>query len=320
MRRPLVVFRAAAGPRLGYGHLVRAAALAKAMRVPLVLSLRGGSQARDVAHRFGAMLLDGPPAAVLGPGHARLLVTDDPSIRHARPWRRAAARSGVPVASVHDLGLAWCGADLTIDGSVVHPGTRRRGPALLGPRYAILAGQPRRWREPGRASVLIALGGGPRRRAARNLAAAIRRERPDVEVRIAGGLASAIPDAPAGEGVVWLGPRRGLSADLARATVAVVGGGVSVYEACRAGTPAVASAVVPAQRHTIRGLARKGAVVDGGSAANVGPAAAHVVRLLGDPSRRLRLADAARRLVDGRGAHRVARALHALARRHEAGR
>lgn len=319
-RRPSVVFRVAAGPRLGFGHLVRAAALARAMRVPFALSLRGGAGARAVARNLGAALIDDRASDVLATGRLRLLVIDDPSFPQASRWRRAAAVAGVAAASVTDLGLAWCDADLTIDGSIVHPFGRRRGDALLGPRFAILAGRASTWREPRRASVLIALGGGPRVRAARRLAAAIRRARPDVEVRVAAGLAPAARrPRTSRDGIVLLGARPGLTADLARATVAVVGGGVSAYDACRTGTPAVASAVVAAQRPTIRGLARCGVIVDGGSLARPDTTAARTVRLLGDAGRRARLTRAARTLVDGRGAARVARALHALARNYGAG-
>ena len=55
-----------------------------------------------------------------------------------------------------------------------------------------------------------------------------------------------------------------VSADaLATASVAVVAGGVTLYEACALGTPAVALAVVPAQRlTTARGLPRAGAAID----------------------------------------------------------
>ena len=47
--------------------------------------------------------------------------------------------------------------------------------------------------------------------------------------------------------------------------VAVVAGGVTLYEACALGTPAVGLAVVPEQRRAIPAFARRGAVIDAGS-------------------------------------------------------
>ena len=81
--------------------------------------------------------------------------------------------------------------------------------------------------------------------------------------------------------------------------------------------PVVAVAVVASQQPTVRALARCLAVVDGG---RLGPAGAErrvagqASRLLAAPAQQRRLAAAGRRLVDGRGAARVAAAIRSLAR------
>jgi hypothetical protein len=308
-----VLFRAAAGPRQGYGHLVRTTVLARALGVRPLVCVRGPAAATAAAARLGCRTIDGPARDVLIATCATLLVIDDPSAAQAAVWRRAAARLGVPVASVHDLGLAYVDADLTIDGSMVRPGPAPRGPSLLGPRFALVAERARRRRAPHSPSVLIALGGGPRARLAIAIARAIRRARPEARIRVAGGLSASTPvRLPAG--VRWLGPRRGLAGALARAAVAVVGGGVSLYEACCLGTPAVGVSVVAAQRPTVAGLAAAGAAVDGGSARHVSRVAGAAVALLADARRRARLSRAGRRLVDGRGPARVASALVRLER------
>lgn len=310
--RPRVIFRVAAGPRTGYGHLVRATVLARAMGVRATVSIRGGAQATQAAAGRGCRVVRGSASTVIRAARPDLLIIDDPSTIHASLWRRTAGRSGVPVASIHDIGLAYCGADLTIDGSVTRRGRRPRGPALLGPRYAILAPARRGARAAGRLSVLIALGGGPRRGAALTMALAIRRLSPNAEIRIAGGFGGRAPDALP-PGVTWLGPRQRLSEELARAAVVVVGGGVSLYEACCVGVPAVAVGVVPAQRPTIREVVARGAALDGGRASTAARSASQVARLLADGQLRSRLSAAGRRLVDGNGARRVARALGNLA-------
>jgi UDP-N-acetylglucosamine:LPS N-acetylglucosamine transferase len=119
--------------------------------------------------------------------------------------------------------------------------------------------------------------------------------------------------------VRWIPAPEGLASELRRAEVAVVAGGVTLYEAAALGTPSVALAVADAQQITIRGFALRGAAVDGGLAGDsrsIERAACTVASLLGDPARAARLGDAGARLVDGRGAFRVADAIRQLARRH----
>jgi spore coat polysaccharide biosynthesis predicted glycosyltransferase SpsG len=103
-----------------------------------------------------------------------------------------------------------------------------------------------------------------------------------------------------------------LARALARCAVAVVGGGVTVAEACALATPAVAVSVAPAQRRTIQTFARAGAVVDGGRVDAPQAArrvAATVAHLLNDARDVRQMTERARRLVDGLGASRVAAAL-----------
>jgi len=309
------VFRVAAGPRIGYGHLVRASVLGRAWAARPAVSLRGGAAARAAARSLGCRVLDESLLAAVRRLRPDLVVIDDPSPAEAAACCRAMRRAGVRVASVHDLGLGYCGADLTIDGSVVHPRGLPPGRALVGPRFAILREDDRRTRvRRTPRSVLVALGGGPRATAAERLALSIRRAHPAVAVRVAGGFGRG-GSRPAPGGITWIGPRKGLAGELARTDVAVVGGGVTLYEACRTGTPAVGVAVVPAQRPTITGFARLGAARDGGSIRDLPRALREVSRLIGSATLRTATATAGRAVVDGRGAVRVAEALAGLAGR-----
>ena len=113
---------------------------------------------------------------------------------------------------------------------------------------------------------------------------------------------------------------------LAGARVAIVGGGVGLYEVSCLGIPAVAVAVTPAQRVTIRAFVAHGAAVDGGSLGGrrdagggrlVGRLAGRLMRLLDDPRACARIGSRAQRLVDGRGGERVAGALRELAGRSD---
>ena len=314
-RRSTVAFRVAAGPRQGFGHLVRATVLARRLGVTSVVSPRGGAAAARIARSLGCRVVRGRPADVLRASGAGLLVLDDPVTHAARPWRLAAARAGVPVASLHDLGRGHVAADLTVDGSL----SRRRGTpraTLCGPAFCILDPRVRRSRRPGRRpQVVIALGGGPRATAGRRLARAIRRRRPDVTVHVAPGFVRPITGEQRRRVDGPMSPARLLD-ELARATVAITGGGVTLYEACAMGVPVVAVAVVAGQRPTVRAFVRRRLAVAGGEGGTMERrAASAVLRLLDDPRRRRSLSREGRRRFDGLGAVRVAAALRALMRR-----
>jgi spore coat polysaccharide biosynthesis predicted glycosyltransferase SpsG len=322
-----VLFRAAAGPRVGFGHLVRCGVLARALGGACAVSLRGSAAAAHAARRRGWQML--APSArstrALVTFAPTLLVIDDPSARHAAVWVRAARRHGIPVATIHDLGLGRAGADVTIDGSLQLP--RGIVPAdLQGPEFAILDPDLAGWRErrprrePNR--VLIALGGGAHvRTLGPLLAARIRRAAPDARVDLAGGLLAPRGGSPLPPGCRWLATPEGLAPALATAAAAVVAGGVTLYEACALGTPVVTLAVVPAQRRTTHAFAAAGAAIDASGPVR-GPAldraAAGVSYLLSHPRAAARLSRRARHLVDAGGTRRVTRHLLALASRDRA--
>jgi hypothetical protein len=303
---------------------MRCRALGAAMSVPVRVSVRGPAAARSVAARLGCVVA---PLRWSTRGEAvrpDLLIVDDPSRQAVARHVARARAAGVPVATLHDLGLGLCRADLSIDGTVAGSGASLRAD-LAGPEYAVLHPRVHRLRAhpPARQprQVLVALGGGRHvRRHGAALAAAICAAAPDVVVVVAAGFsAGPAPALPAR--CRWLRRSAPLVDAMARASVAVVSGGVTLYEACATGTPAVALAVVPAQRPTIRAFARTGAVIDAGGAWQpraIPRAAAAVVSLVGDEAGRAGRARRARALVDGRGGARVARHLFALVSRRTA--
>lgn len=306
-----VLFRVAAGPRLGFGHLVRCRSLARALGVPAVVSVRGSTQTRALAASLGWTVIDGAPGS-LAKARVPLIVVDDPSPAEEARWVRRARRLGARVVTIRDLGGRGQRPDLCINGSVTAR-PWRGATALRGPRFAILdpsvAEARLAGREPCANRVLIALGGGAHVCAlAAGLAHAIAERVPGVEIRIARGF-SQRRVGPALVGASWLTAPHGLARELAGAAVAVVAGGVTAYEACAIGVPAVALAVSPGQRRTIRAMARQGAVCDGGgpswdrtSSARV----AQAVEKLMHPATGRRQARTAMRLIDGDGAFRVA--------------
>ena len=317
------VVRVAAGPRVGYGHLMRARALAQHLAMQVSLSVRGGSAAARAARSMG-LRLSIDPAAI---ERADLIVVDDPSLKHGRPWIARARRAGIPTVSVHDW-VETHDADLVICGSIGVGDIQATGAVLNGPQFYLLDRRialalRKRWKpsavRPLR--VLVALGGGQHvRGVAQRLVQAIRRHTPDVSIVVAAGFSRG--RRPALPGARWLSARTGLAHALLDCDVAVVSGGVTLYEACALGTPAVGLAVVPAQQRAIGEFASRGAVIDAGITSDVAiaRAARKVAHLLGDERRRRATAARARQLVDGLGAQRAAEHIRTLlsrgARRH----
>ena len=314
-----VVFRVAAGPRRGFGHLVRCLSLARAIGVRPLFAVRGGRAVVEVALALGADVIDGRSGRALQKIQPDLVVVDDPVAATARKWIAAARRAGAVVVTVHDLGIGCAEGDIVLDGSVTRQARACRGAmALTGSRFAILdprlkAHARRRPKTASRAAVrnvLVALGGGPRRNTALSVARSIVAKDSRARVRIAGGFVSNDRPSPARENrVTWVPARRGLARELTRATVAVVGGGMSLYEAAAMGVPSVGLPVVAAQSPTVRAFARRGAAVAVPFRAPDHRTAAETVALLDDPHRRMVLARRSMQLVDGHGAARAAAAV-----------
>jgi UDP-2,4-diacetamido-2,4,6-trideoxy-beta-L-altropyranose hydrolase len=324
-RQPVrVLFHVAAGPRVGFGHLVRCRSLARALGARARVSVRGTAATRRAAATAGWSLASSSSRTALAVERPDVLVVDDPSPASAGAWVKAARRAGVPVATIHDLGLGHVASDLTIDGSVLTGRARPLAHGLRGPAHMILdprvLAHRRRRTRPQALRVLIALGGGVHvYRLAARIARAVAARVPGVRIRAAAGFASPQrrPALPRGR---WVSAPGGLSAELSKATVAIVAGGVTLYEACAMGVPAVAVAMTRAQRLTVRGIDRHGAAIDAGApptgGATIARVADAVAALVLDARQRRSLSAAGRRLVDGRGALRVARRVRALSRRH----
>ena len=318
-----VLFRVAAGPQIGFGHLVRAVSLSRVLGVTPVVALRGGRTARTTARRLGCSLIDAAPNAALLSRLPGVLVVDDPSAHAAQPWVRAARCRRIPVAGILDRGIGARDVDLVIDGSPRARASRRHpSRQLLGPRFMVLDPVFSRMRScrsggvtPG--SVAIALGGGVHAGYADEVAEILERALGVGRIHVAPGFAARQTRGGAGRH-----SGRAHARLLAHAEVALVGGGIGLYEACCLGIPTVAVAVTPAQRPTVRAFAQIGAVVDGGiltpgHATHLDASrrlAARVLQVLENSAARAHLGSRARRVVDGRGGFRVATAVRHLVR------
>ncbi len=86
------LYRVAAGPHIGFGHLVRAVSLSRTLGSPPVVSLRGGDRARATARRLGCLLTDRSADEALSYHMPLALVVDDPRASASGGWIRAARR------------------------------------------------------------------------------------------------------------------------------------------------------------------------------------------------------------------------------------
>jgi spore coat polysaccharide biosynthesis predicted glycosyltransferase SpsG len=301
-----VLFRVVAGPRVGFGHLVRCRSIARALNVEPIASVRGTRLTQHVARSMGWSLVEAAGAGALRRPGYELLVIDDPSGPDAAIWVRRARQLKIPVASVHDLGLGRVESDARFDASA---------DPILDP--SVLAARLRT-RRPAPFRVLIALGGGAHvRTLAARLADAIAARVPNVRVHAACGFTDDGRTRQLARGR-WIAAPDGLAEELSAATVVVTAGGVTLFEACALGVPAVALAVTEAQRLTVRAVARAGAAIDGGSppvdASAIARAADAAAALLTDARECRRMSAAGRRLVDARGVFRAVDRLRRLGR------
>jgi spore coat polysaccharide biosynthesis predicted glycosyltransferase SpsG len=322
-RHPFVLFAAAAGPELGFGHLVRCGVLADVLHAPRELALRGSATARLAALRLGWTVHQGQhlERALL----PDLIVVDEPSAAHRGRWVRLARLARIPVAVLCDGDSNRTDADVVIDGSfIARPD--HRGHRCAGPAWAVLSPTiPARRQRPllrDRDRVFVALGGGAHvARLGVAIARAIVTSAPQLRVDLASGFTGAT-GVPLPRGCRWVHAPSGLADHLGSAGTAVVAGGVTLYEACALGTPVVAVPVVEAQRPAIEAAVAAGAAVTvprGAPAASATAVAAAVRELFEHRGHAAARAAIAAALVDGAGAMRVAARLRHLVRTYSGG-
>jgi spore coat polysaccharide biosynthesis predicted glycosyltransferase SpsG len=329
LRRPVLWIRTAAGPSIGYGHLRRCLVLAglltDSIRVVFLTDPEDTNAAAQVAaagiecmpfHACGRqprIWAEGSPAGVL---------IDTRVEQGLRDLIVECRRRGVPVASIHDLGLNLLPSDILIDGSILpvapdvapHEARLFTGTsyAVLDPIYAFLGRQRRHVRQR-IARVAINLGGGDNGTSFCVVVEGLRRWGRAIEVVGVPGF------TPWGQEMLvernleplrfrWASPNESVANVLYRSDLAITAGGLSALEALATGTPLMALAHDTYQQLTVSALARAEACVDLGRAAGLKPShVGPVVNALDvDPGRRARLMTRGRQIVDGRGAERVA--------------
>lgn len=247
-------------------------------------------------------------------------------------WEAEIAAQGAAVAVVDDLADRPHAADLLLDQSLGHPADAYAGlvPArcrcLLGPAYALLRpafaarredALARRARSDAVARVLVAPGGTDTGDLAGRALEAAATHAPDVNVDVV--LGSAAPRLDVLRSAAAEAPDRirlhvdtdEMPALMAAADIAVGSCGMTAWERCSLGLPALAVVDGANQAGNAEGLAAAGAARVLGPVADVGVTdlGEALADLCADASRRRRMGDAAARLCDGAGAARVAAAV-----------
>src|SRR5688572_17263308 len=312
--RTVAVLRADAGPDVGLGHLRRADAVAARLadwaRCVLLLDdapgVRPETPWRRVARDAEATV------AAATDENAAALVVDSYSIDVPRAMVRAA---GIDLLVVFDDHGRPVDADV-----VVSPGLADTGGRLAGPRFAPLApvfeAAPSRTWPRVVERVLVVLGGATPAALMTTLVTAARRALPAATIDAVVGPAREADTLTRqllglGGVTVHTAPA-GLRPLMLAADVAVTAGGVTLLELAACATPSIAVTMAPNQVPNVRRLAAAGGVVVAGDATgrDIAGAVEHELRELNeDRTRRQALGEAARRLVDGGGARRIAETL-----------
>jgi spore coat polysaccharide biosynthesis predicted glycosyltransferase SpsG len=329
--RACVAFVTEGGADVGLGHVSRCLAVARAVlaegaRVcfvttpdPRVAALLSGVPGSVIEQSWPT----DPVGAVeaLRPLRADAIVVD--SYKAAPDFLSALRALASPVVAVDDTAERPLPVDVVVNGGVAAeslPYQRAAGAELLlGSRYALLdprfADVPARRAAERVARIFVSLGGGF---SAADLAAAVGAADAVLEggiIDVAAGpySASALEldaIAQASRNRVTIHRDRFGLLDLMRAAdLAVTGAGMTLYELSATETPSVTVCMADNQRPNAEAFDRAGAARCAGRAGDPALRAA-LERALGDlvddPAARVEMARRAHRLVDGRGATRVA--------------
>ncbi len=316
-----------AGASVGLGHVSRGLALADALREhgvacrfalapePTALAWLRADGQRDVVELQGSDAL----AQVLGLAAG----VDAVIVDVRRPLDRGAVRTlrtAAPVLLIDNAGDGVADADLVVAPlGAVHDARWLVGPAWM-PLRATVPPAPRAPRLPGPLEVLVSMGGSDPGALAVPVVEALATVRPAVVPRVI-----ANPTAP-----VWTPLRDtmrrlgmpaplavepgGLAQHFAAVDAAVLAFGVTVYEALASGVPTIVVCRTDDDVVHAQSLADAGALVSAGAHWRAEDVTRAVARVAGDGAVRSALAAAGPRVVDGRGAARVAAKLMTVLR------
>ncbi|MGH2896177.1 MAG: UDP-2,4-diacetamido-2,4,6-trideoxy-beta-L-altropyranose hydrolase [Solirubrobacteraceae bacterium] len=343
MTGPTVLIRADASPAIGMGHAMRCLALAEAfvqetdghatflMARPseafVARAASAGAEVRPLAAQPASPADREETAAVSGAIGASWLVLD--GYAFDGDFQAALVAGGQRVLALDDYGHAGhYSAQLVLNPNAGADATRyeARGPdtrLLLGPEFALLRDEFRRWSAPPPAvptrarRVVITFGGGDPANVSMRVLGALAAVPGPLEVLLLVGAAN--PHTAALRAAAARSPHsvgievdvRDMARRLAWADLAVAAAGGTMLELARVATPQVSIVLADNQAPGAAAMARAGAAINLGRDEDLSAAvlAAEVAALADDAPRRAELSRRGRATVDGRGALRVLAAM-----------
>jgi spore coat polysaccharide biosynthesis predicted glycosyltransferase SpsG len=324
---PGLWIRTAAGPQIGFGHLRRTAILAQMLRDcchPLFLLDVEDSWSSEYLDRQCLDFFDQgfENAWSQFPAPAAILIDTRISNGLTGLMDRA-NRLGIPITSIHDLGLNPLPSDIIIDGSIAPALPDSRHPEMglfrgteymiLDPVYRNLHRQNKPIHQEIR-SVVINLGGGDSGRFYSRILDGLKLWGREIEVIGIPGFSSWGQEALAQRDWHPLNFRwenQNIAELLFESDLAITAGGIAAYEALCTGAPLLAISYDSFQQTTVRMLAHSAACIDLGLGDGLNPPdlAKTLSDMESDVERRRRLSLHGKQIVDGEGAERVAQIL-----------
>ena len=333
---PLLAVRVDGGRRLGMGHLKKQAILVpalkrrvKGLRVLFLVRRDAGAvrwlQARGhtVIRMPEKLPLKKEPEWMLRhlPGERSTVMVIDILEVPADYIRKLKASPRIKaVALFESRGSASQAADAAINAIVDGPAPANKrtgggrfyggaGYRVFHPAYKGLGRRRKRSHE-----AVVTFGGGEDKGLSMAAAAALAQTFPELRVTLIQGAAQAGPGRSSHRNIRIVRDAESLAPYLRRACAALTAGGGTLYELALCGVPAVAFAKVPHQRRNIRWFAESGTVADGGafSEREIARGIVTLAGLLSDARQFKKMAQAGRRLVDGRGTERVLKIIQRL--------
>jgi spore coat polysaccharide biosynthesis predicted glycosyltransferase SpsG len=321
-----VWFRTTASPGAGFGHLRRSLLLARALEgsadILFVIDPDDHWTATQTAAAGWRSITLVADCAWPEEQLPEMLLVDTREASRTHELVVQARNRGIAVVSIHDLGLNPLPSDIVIDGSIspAHTGFEQRSTLYSGTQYLILdpeyadLHQLEKRIATGMDSVFVNLGGGDSRRYFEKILEGLRLWGRDLEVTAAPGFSSWGQKELASRDwrplrFRWAGENEHLPILVFHADLAITAGGLSLYEAMSAGTPALALSYDAFQQVTVSGVGGAGACVGLGRGDLLRPAQLpRILTLLEhDVAGRTALSARGRELVDGRGLERVCR-------------
>ncbi|MFL6622353.1 MAG: UDP-2,4-diacetamido-2,4,6-trideoxy-beta-L-altropyranose hydrolase [Sulfurifustis sp.] len=329
-----ILFRPDVSSGKGMGHLMRCLALGEELRRLRAevefLSDTNSTNATERIARAGfsvsQLQTDGESRFLREGAHADWIVVDHYGLDRA--WESMARGVAKRVMVIDDLADRPHDCDLLLDQNAhERPAERYRGlvpdrcEALFGPKYALLGRSYIRYRsrvqrpaDGAELRILVSFGGSdPDNVTLKVLQALARTRTKPYRIDVVVGKDYAYADtlrryaSPSGH-ISYYRDVADMAPFVARADLVIGGGGISAWERCALGRPAIVIALADNQRAIGEWLSGTGAVLYLGSAVDVSEAAiaSGVESLLFDQARLHAMAAAAARQTDARGAQRVA--------------